>query len=191
MGYLGCAIQVVGRDRRDETVRWISLVTSTAMMWCNNLVTIPSSHRCRVPLSMPRTNTTFARPMRFLTCLALALLLGANYLRYPPTDNNFRPSGRVIETAQLIREVRAQYHRLAEAYEATPASRKVLLGLISNPYVDAEVLLRAERVLSVSRQPLLGFDAVQISSQRGGRDLFSASVRVNPENAPDAASRDR
>jgi hypothetical protein len=93
----------------------------------------------------------------------------------------------VIESAGLIRERVAGYHRLAAAYVRVPEARKVLFGTITNPYADSEILLQAEQVISVQRQPLLGFDAIQIHGRRAGRDFFSASVRVNPEMAPAAA----
>ncbi len=124
---------------------------------------------------------------RWVPYVGLAVLLSANYLRYPPSDDNFHPSGRVLESAQLIRGRVKQLHRLAEAYEAAPQPRKVLLGQIFNPYVDAEVLWRAERVVSMARSRLLGYDAIQISSRRGGHDVLSVSVRVKPAEAPAAA----
>ena len=126
---------------------------------------------------------------RWLRYGVLALLVGAGYLRYPPTDDNFRTGGRVPESAQMVRARMLHYHHLAREYQAMPAPRKVLLGTITNPYVDAEVLWAAERVVRIERRPLLGYDAIQIASIGGGRELFSASVRLNAEEAPAAARR--
>lgn len=123
--------------------------------------------------------------------LGLAVLVTANHLRYPASDTNFRPSGRVIESADLIRARVAEYHRLAVEYAAVREPRKVFLGTITNPYADGEVLLRSEQVLSVTRTPLLGFDAIQIISRGDGRERFSASVRVLPGQASAAARRFR
>ena len=133
--------------------------------------------------------STLAARKRWVPYIALAMLICANYLKYPAWDQDFpiRPSGRVLESAGLIRERVTRFHRLAEAYEATAPSRKVLLGTVSNPYVDGEVLWRAEQVVSVVRGPLLGYDAIQIFSRRNGQERFSASVRVNTKDAPIAA----
>ena len=129
---------------------------------------------------------------RWLAVAGVAALVAANYVRYPAIDeNNFRPSGRVPETSALLRERVANYHRLAAEYVAASAPRKVMLGILANPYVDSEVLLRAERTVSVARHPLLGYDAIEIHSRRGEEDLYSVSARVNPEQAPEAARRFR
>jgi hypothetical protein len=139
-----------------------------------------------VALGVAMALLTMARAW-WLPYSGLALLLAVNYTRYWPADDSFRPSGRVIESTRLIRARVAEYHRLAAEYAAIDKPRKVLLGTITNPYVDSEVLLKSERVLGVVRAPLLGFDAIQIVGGSGAGEFFSASVRVNVEEASAAA----
>ncbi len=125
----------------------------------------------------------------WLPAAGLLALLGANHARYPPTGDNFRPSGRVLATVERMRERVARYHQAAAAYAGAPEPRRVYLGGITNPYVDSELLLQADEVLDVVRTPMLGYDAIQIRLRREGTEVFSASVRVNAEDAAEAARR--
>lgn len=125
---------------------------------------------------------------RYLPWAGLLAILAINYLAFPPSSSTRIPSGRVLESARLIQERNAAYHRLAKEYEAVRVPRKVILGTFTNPYVDAEVLSRATSVSAVRRREWLGHDAIEIDYVANGQPCVSASVRVLGKNSPDAAS---
>ncbi len=124
---------------------------------------------------------------RYAPWAALLAVLAINYFAYPPSSSTRFPSGRVLESARLIRERNAAYHRLAKEYEAVRVPRKVILGSFTNPYMDAEILARATSVSAVRHGALLGYDAIEIEYIADGQPCISASVRVSPKDLSETA----
>lgn len=73
---------------------------------------------------------------------------------------------------------------MAEEYADIAAEKKVILGSITNPYVDNEVLDRAQTVESVRRYKPLGYGAIEIHYSSNGKQYVSSSVRARPEEVP-------
>ena len=115
---------------------------------------------------------------RYISVLCLIL---ANYFYFAPSSSTVRTSGNLFQSIEMTKERVAQYHQAAKSYADAEGDRKVVLGSITNPYVDNEILRRAETVDSVRRYDPLGFDSVEIRYTLHGRMHTSASVRANPQ----------
>ena len=127
---------------------------------------------------------------RWLAGLAIVVLVGANYFRYPASADYFKPSGRVIESFAIHRDFVTRLQSLGEQYAAVDEPRKVLLGAVGNPYADAALLRGASAVTSAARGRPFGHDQNEHHFVRAdGSPAVSISVRVNPELAPAAAAR--
>ncbi len=124
-----------------------------------------------VLLGSPRWKRTWAR----------AFLLGlvvANYFAFAPDSSTLRTSGNLARSSQMLRARVAEYHHGARRYAEVEATRKVILGTITIPYVDNEILYGAETVQSVTATDALGYDAIAIEYTVGGKPHVSTSVHV-------------
>jgi YD repeat-containing protein len=119
-----------------------------------------------------------------LRYMALIALLLVNYFSFPASSSTLATSGNLARSSYLIKERVSQYHRVAEQYAEIDAEKKVILGTITNPYVDNEILRRAPTVESVKRYTPLGYDAIEIHYSSNGKQYLSSSVRARPEEVP-------
>ncbi len=128
------------------------------------------------------------RTRRWVPVLMVAALILGNYFALPPSPSTLRPSGRLFESAEMIRQRVSRYHQAAREYAGSRVPRKVILGSFTNPYFDAEVLTSAQSVISVKRGQYLGYDAIEIVHTEGARTFVSTSVRLSPNQIRDAAA---
>jgi hypothetical protein len=119
---------------------------------------------------------------------ALIALILANYFCFRPTSSTIATSGNLAGSSHLIRERISYYHRVAERYADVDANKKVILGTFTNPYIDNEVLYRAQTVESVRRYKPFGYDAIEIHYTSNGKQYVSSSVRLRPEEVVAATS---
>lgn len=117
---------------------------------------------------------------------AIALLILLNYFAFPASSSTLAASGNLVGSAYLIRGRVSDYHRVAEQYAEIDAEKKVVFGTITNPYVDAEILYRADTIDAVRRYRLYGYDTIEIHYVLNGKKYISSSVRLRDNEVPAA-----
>jgi hypothetical protein len=152
------------------------------------------SARHHLPASLPMSIAigAFLAGVPFLAgwrrFAVLGALVTANYFWFPPSDSTYVTSGNLIASSRLIETRVAGYHDAARQYADVDAEHKVIFGTSTNPYVDYEILARAESVESVTRHAPYGFDSIEIRYTLHGRPRRSTSVRIGRGEIPAAAA---
>ena len=125
---------------------------------------------------------------RWVPALLLGVVVAGNYLAFPANPSTLRPTGRLFENAEMIRQRVSRYHQAAREYAGSRTPRKVILGSFTNPYFDAEVLTSAASVISVKRKRQFGYDVIEIVHAEGEKKFTSASARISPKEFQVAAA---
>jgi len=124
------------------------------------------------------------KSVRYASLLGLILV---NYFSFMPSSSTVRTSGNLAQSGRMIKARAAQYHEAAHRYAEADGDNKVILGGLTNPYVDNEILYRAQTVESVKRLDALGYETIEIRYTAGGKPHVSTSVRVRLETLRAAA----